>query len=130
MSINLNLNIFRSSGDPHSMRIFEFRDGDQVAIPDGSIVLYVEHIPDGDYLEVWAAVPDKSILSSTKHEIDDDEIPVSSRRGTNLLDRNDVSDLPPPKAVRIEDLAVEEVGDGEAVFFLGDDLIDDEDPDG
>ena|SRR5688572_3312513 len=116
MPINLNLNIFKSGGEPHTVKIFEFRDGDAVSIPDGSTILYVEFIENGDYLEVWAAVPNNSIISSTQEVVEDTHVP--HYKGPQILRQNDVDGLPTPEEVPVKDLVVEEMEDGDEVIFL------------
>lgn len=69
MSINFNVNVYKSAGSS-SIKVFEFREGDIVSIPEGSFILYSEYVERFDHLEVWAAVPTESILSSESSAVD------------------------------------------------------------
>ena len=64
MSNNVNLNMFRTSGRPSIVKVFTYKEGDPFILPDGSHILYSEYITTEDSIEIWAAVPDDSIIHS------------------------------------------------------------------
>ena len=59
----VNVNIYRSSGDQATVQRFEFQDGGPCNLPDGSFILHSQSFEDssGDYIEIWASVPKKSV---------------------------------------------------------------------
>lgn len=61
--MDFKFNVYKSSGKPHVLKIFEFSEDSPVQIPDGSIILHTELV-DIDTLEVWASVPVKSTLDT------------------------------------------------------------------
>jgi len=103
------------------MRIFEIRGGDPVQVPDGSTIFYIEHIPDGDHLEVWAAVPDSSVISSTEHQIEAED----DYRSPNLFSsQDDVSNLPLPTEMPVSEIQQIQTEDGSPIMFLGDHYLE------
>lgn len=68
MSVNVKVNMFKTSGKPSKVKVFTYRENDAFILPTGSMVLYSEYVPSEDCLEVWAAVPDDSIIHSGSPE--------------------------------------------------------------
>lgn len=63
--------MYRSSGRPAKVTKFEFLEGQVYALPDNSHVIHSEIFLDGDveYLVVYAAVPDASLLNTERSEL-------------------------------------------------------------
>lgn len=64
--MDFKFNVYKSSGKPHVLRIFEFSEDSPVQIPDGSIILHTELL-DADTIEVWASVPVSSTLDTRSY---------------------------------------------------------------
>lgn len=63
-----NINIYKSTNSRRTLKVFELFEDDVVIIPDDSIILHTESIGDG--IEIWAAVPSSSIVSSRQYDVD------------------------------------------------------------
>lgn len=54
--MDYKFNIYKTNGQPHKLKVFEFSEDSVVQIPDGSIILHTELL-DEFTLEVWVSVP-------------------------------------------------------------------------
>jgi hypothetical protein len=80
-----NINVYRSTGEPQRVRVFTFAADDTCNLPDGCQILHVEQLYDdnGDYIQLWASVPEASELARetrVMHEVEDD-VPASDPDG-------------------------------------------------
>lgn len=75
-----NINVYRSTGEPHRVRVFNYAADDACNLPDGSQILHAEQLFDdsGEYLQLWASVPESSELARESRIIEEvDDTPAS-----------------------------------------------------
>ncbi|MCW4026120.1 MAG: hypothetical protein NWE76_01385 [Candidatus Bathyarchaeota archaeon] len=85
--MKMNINIYKSSGVPRRLKVFSFEEDEPVNIPDDSIILHTQFYPDYDVIEVWAAVPDTSIIASSEvqHDLKKLQGPERAEAETGLV---------------------------------------------
>jgi hypothetical protein len=65
--VEVNVNIFKTGGTPHKLKVLKMYEGQHVPIPQASIILYTSVIDvDPPYLELWVAVPETSVIGEQK----------------------------------------------------------------
>lgn len=70
-----NINVYRSTGEPQRVRLFTLAADDTCNLPDGAQILHVEQLYDdkGEYLQLWASVPESSELARETRTIEEIE---------------------------------------------------------